>query len=179
VFTNYLASETGGTALLNCLNDLLNIHAASAAALARDRKVLGLMRNACSGSVKIHLLTAEHAFDCWEGVKSLVVSQCEANSRQVGVAYSQLAMRSSENVTAFVRRVEELRKVLTFANVVQSDLSAKQTILKGLPPQFAPVSTSSLYGSDVSSLQTVSVLDLLGRLRGFETSLDNPSTPKH
>ena len=48
--------------------------------------------------------------------------------------------------------------------------------MKGLPAEFAPVSTSYLYGSDASSLEGVSILDLLGRLRVFEASLDRPKS---
>ena len=117
---------------------------------------------------------AEHAFDCWEGIKSLIVSQCESNLHQLEVSFGQLSMRASEDVATFVGRVEEMRRMLTFASVVKTDLSVKQTILKGLPQEFAPVSTSYLHESDASSLESVSVMELLGRLRVFESSLDKP-----
>ena len=53
-FMNYLASLPDGTALLNCLEELLD-EQASVAAQMRDRKVLGLMRNACTDPIRIHL----------------------------------------------------------------------------------------------------------------------------
>jgi hypothetical protein len=68
---------------------------------------------------------------------------------------------------------------MQFASVSKSDLSVKQTILKGLPAEYAPMSTSYLYGSDSSSLEGISVLELLGRLRVFEASLDRPKVPQH
>jgi hypothetical protein len=72
-FTDYLASITDGTTLLQCLDEPL-ADDASAAARSRDRKVLGLMRNVCSHPVRVHRSGVEHAFDCWEGIKMLIVA---------------------------------------------------------------------------------------------------------
>ena len=174
-FTDILASQADGPALLACLEEPLTADV-TVAARTRDRKALGLIRNACSDPVRIRFTTAEHAFDCWGGIKTLIVAQCESNAHQLEVAYGQLTMRGSEDITKFVGRVEEMRRMLQFANVAKSDLSVKQIILKGLPAEFAPVSTSYLCGSDASSLEVVSILHLLGRLRVFEASLDRPKS---
>jgi hypothetical protein len=62
------------------------------------------MRHACCDPVRVHLSGAEHAFDCWEGVKMLIVAQSESNAHQVELAYSELVTRGSEEITAFVGR---------------------------------------------------------------------------
>jgi hypothetical protein len=105
--------------------------------------------------------------------------QCESNAHQFEVAYSQLVMRASEEITAFAGRVEEMRRMFQFASVSKSDLSVKQSILKGLPAEYAPVPTSYLHGSDSSSPEGIFVLELLGRLRVFEASLDCSKVPQH
>jgi hypothetical protein len=58
-------------------------------------------------------------------------------------------------------------------------LLAKQVILKGLPASFDAIKVPYLYGPEAHSLSRLSIAELMGFLRVYESDIDRGSRPRH
>jgi gag-polypeptide of LTR copia-type len=170
-FMDFLASQAEGDRLLACLTEGVGD---SAAARTRDRRVLGLLRNACTVELAVHVEDCEFAADAWASLRSIVATTCATNRHELEISFTSMKKTSTESITQFVGRILQLRKRLILADEdsAPSDLSVKQVFLKGLPSSFNPIKTPYLYGPESASLSRITIAELIGYLRVYEADLE-------
>jgi hypothetical protein len=83
-FEEFLASLPEGDRLLACLEEELGDNP-TAAVRTRDRGVLGLLRNACSQELAVHVEHCESASDAWASLRSIVATTCATNRHALEV----------------------------------------------------------------------------------------------
>ena len=143
-FEDFLSACGDGVALFECLGESPG-ESASAAKKARDRKVLALIRSACSKEVRVHVEDSETAHDAWSAVKDLISSHCTSNVHALEKAFAQLRKKPSESIVGFVARVRQHRDMLKLAGVERSDASVIHVILDGLPSDYDHIRDNYLF----------------------------------
>ena len=171
-FEDFLSACADGAQLLECLEEDL-AEGASAAKRARDRKVLALIRNACSREVRVHVDDCATAASAWKALSELISSHCTTNVHAIEKAFAQLRKKPSESVVGFIARVRQHRDLLKLAGVNRSEASVIHVILDGLPSAYDHIRDNYLYGTDSRALNSVSIMDVMSRLQIKEQPLLN------
>ena len=142
--------------------------------------VLGLLRNACSSSLAVHVEDCETDCEAWRALRALIATTSAANRHELEVTFTGMSKKQSEAITDYVGRVLGIRKLLVLADSdsAPTDIAVKQVILKGLPPSFNPLKIPYLYGPEAASLAGMTVADIMGFLRVYEADLARESRPR-
>ena len=171
-FEDFLSACADGSLLLECLY-AVPAEGANASKKARDRKVLALIRNACSREVRVHVEDSETAYEAWTALEDLISSHCTTNVYSLEKASAQLRKKPSESIVGFVARVRQHRDLLKLAGVERTDASVVHVILDGLPSDYDHMRDNYLFGTDASALATVKIMDVMSRLQIKEQMLLN------
>ena len=154
--------------------DAVEGHAAS---VRDDKSALGVILRAVPPEVLSVLVVKKTAKDAWDSLKVMrmgVHRVREATAQRLRAEFEQITFRDGETLDAFGMRITALVNQLRTLGDNVEEVRVVQKVLRVVPSRYAQIAVAI---ETLIDLSTISVEELIGRLRTAEERCGNAPTP--